>query len=50
MRDVNKYLGDCLKWHILPYISQGVINTSQRKRMINLIPFYRVKHLSVGFS
>ena len=32
------------------YVQPGVLNTSQRKRMTNLVHFYRMKHLNGSLS
>lgn len=36
--------------HVSAYIEPGYLNTSQLKRIHNLVPYIRVKHMAVGLS
>ncbi len=44
MDQINNYYGKCLYEHVSSYIFPGTLNTNQRKRAVNLIPFPRLKH------
>ena len=49
-KDINKYYAHCLNEHIHPYLFPGSLNTNQRKRATNLVPFPRIKFLSAALS
>jgi hypothetical protein len=48
--EINKYIGNCLNEHVSPYIYSGELNSSQRKRAVNLILYPRIKHVCGSLS
>jgi hypothetical protein len=45
LNQINKYYATCLSEHVSAYLYPGRLNTNQRKRAVNLIPFPRLKYI-----